>query len=561
VEDRIYRSLRTAQERELHGHPTPARPDAAPLPSGPAPIASAHSVAAASASVLSAPAPEAVHGPVAPAPHGPAQATDPLAIRWFTRGFGADRPRISIVGTLSLSVLIIAGFFGAREIVNKRHKHSGASESAAADSVGAMRVAAHHPDDAEDDNSGPVSVPSRFQHVHAPASHARARSTHAVALDEQPATEENASDESSDSPNSSPAAKSHHRLAAGTAMPGTSSHRAPEEPDASQLDVETTTQPFDRSVPAPSAVPNHDASSHEGTDHALPAPAGQQPAPATTPGPADHLTVQPNVASNQPGGPTNVQSNDSASSRWPLVPSASPAASASGTVQVSAEASNAPTLTIVPGRPDNIRATLAAQSGAAQSGALQSGQLPALAQQPLAEPIVNRPMDLPPAGPSQPTSVTGLFQDRPVQDRPEVAPVAAAIPQPGPNLLDTLDRTKVMSFQFRNAPWSLVLANFAFATGLELRMQAFPTGTFNRWDSARYTPTQTLTILNAELSKLGCQAKAVGTALYVVPATAGDGAIPASATVPANVPAVPPSSQLPQYPGVPVSGTATSGTR
>jgi hypothetical protein len=170
--------------------------------------------------------------------------------------------------------------------------------------------------------------------------------------------------------------------------------------------------------------------------------------------------------------------------------------------------------------------------------------------------MVNRPLDLPPARPSQPTSVTGLFQDR-----PEVAPVAAAIPQAGPNPLDTLDRTKVMSFQFRNAPWSLVLANFAIATGLELRMQAFPTGTFNRWDSARYTPTQTLTILNAELSKLGCQAKAVGTALCVVPATSGDGAIPASATVPAYVPAVPPSSQLPQYPGVPVSATSTSGAR
>jgi hypothetical protein len=517
--------------------------------------------------VLSAPAPEAVQGHVVPASHGVGRQTDPfLAFRWFTLGFGADRPRISIVGTLSLSVLISAGLFAAQMIVKPRHKHSGASESAAADSVGAMRVAAHHPDDAEDDNSGPVSVPSRFQHVHAPASHARARSTHAVALDEQPATEENASDESSDSPNSSPAAKSHHRLAAGTAMLGTSSRRAPEEPDASQLDVETSTQPFDRSVPAPSAVPNHDASSHEGADHAIPAPAGQQPAPATPPGPADHLTVQPNVAigsgrpafqaNTQPGAPTNAQSNDSASSRWPLVPSASPAPSASGTVQVSAEASNAPTLTIVPGRPDNIRATLAAQSGA-----LQSGQLPALAQQPPAEPIVNRPMDLPPARPSQPTSVTGLFQDRPVQDRPEVAPVAAAIPQPGPNPLDTLDRTKVMSFQFRNAPWTLVLAKFANATGLELRMQALPDGTFNRWDSARYTPTQTLAILNAELAKLGCQAKVVGTALCVVPATAGDGAIPASATVPANVPAVPSSSQLPQYPGVPVSGTATSGAR
>ena len=58
-----------------------------------------------------------------------------------------------------------------------------------------------------------------------------------------------------------------------------------------------------------------------------------------------------------------------------------------------------------------------------------------------------------------------------------------------------------MSFQFRNAPWTLVLAKFANATGLELRMQALPDGTFNRWDSARYTPSQTLAILNLELAK------------------------------------------------------------
>jgi hypothetical protein len=118
-----------------------------------------------------------------------------------------------------------------------------------------------------------------------------------------------------------------------------------------------------------------------------------------------------------------------------------------------------------------------------------------------------------------------------------------------------------MSFQFRNAPWTLVLAKFANATGLELRMQALPDGTFNRWDSARYTPTQTLTILNAELAKLGCQAKVVGTALCVVAMSPGDPTIPASGVVPASVPATPSSAQLPQYPGVPVSGTAASGAR
>ncbi len=107
-----------------------------------------------------------------------------------------------------------------------------------------------------------------------------------------------------------------------------------------------------------------------------------------------------------------------------------------------------------------------------------------------------------------------------------------------------------MSFQFRNAPWSLVLAKFASATGLELRMQAMPDGTFNRWDSARYTPTQTLAIMNSELAKLGCQAKIIGTSLYIVQAGSADGpaVVPASASMPASAP-------MPQYASAP--GTAT----
>src|SRR5262249_23369 len=106
---------------------------------------------------------------------------------------------------------------------------------------------------------------------------------------------------------------------------------------------------------------------------------------------------------------------------------------------------------------------------------------------------------------------------------------------------------------------TLVLAKFASATGLELRMQFMPDGTFNRWDSARYTPSQTLTILNAELAKLGCQAKIVGNALCVVPTGAGDGAIPASASMPA--PASQSSGQLPQFPGAPVNAAGTPNVR
>jgi beta-lactamase regulating signal transducer with metallopeptidase domain len=83
--------------------------------------------------------------------------------------------------------------------------------------------------------------------------------------------------------------------------------------------------------------------------------------------------------------------------------------------------------------------------------------------------------------------------------------------------LEILDGGRVMSLQFRNAPWSLVLTKFAQATGLELRMQAMPAGTFNRSDSSRYTPTQTLAVMNTELAKTGWRAKVVGTSLCVEP--------------------------------------------
>jgi hypothetical protein len=553
VEDRIYRSLRTAQERELQSHPSPAAPNPA--------------------AAASAPATEALVAHVAPSSHVNPPSSDPAAFRWFARGFGADRPRISIVGTLSLSVLISAGLFAAQMIVKPRHKRSGAEQNVAADSTGAMRLAAHPADDA-DDSSGPVSVSSRFQHVHAPATRAKSHPTHTVALAEQPAAEDNiakdsTADDSSGASNSAPAVKTHRHASASRSV-----QHAADEGDISRLDDEGPSQAVDRSAPAPSAASNQSVSNRDGAGHAAPTPVGPSPVPETAAAPSDHLTVQPNVgiaagqpgfqATAQPAVPTSAAPSDSASSRWPIVPSAAVSAppAVSGTVQVSAEASNAnaPTLTIVPGRPDSIAATLAAQAG----------RVPTLSQQPAADPIVNRPMDSPAARPSQPPSVNGLFQDRqdimpaaaPAQTPPAQAYAAQPIAAQSPaNSLETLDRTKVMSFQFRNAPWTLVLAKFANATGLELRMQALPDGTFNRWDSARYTPTQTLTILNAELAKLGCQAKVVGTALCVVAMSPGDPTIPASGVVPASVPATPSSAQLPQYPGVPVSGTAASGAR
>jgi hypothetical protein len=436
-------------------------------------------------------------------------------------------------------VLICAGVFAAQTIVIKlRHKHRAADESVAAES-NAMRVASHQADDAEDDQSGPVSVSSRFRHVQAPAAHSKPQSTHAAAVDEQVALDDHAEDSS----------KAHHR-----SSPSRSVQHAADDNESLQLDdVQGPPQPVDRSPQGPAASDAHGISQHQGADQMMPARPAQSPSAETVAAPSAHPTVQSYGVAGQPGFQavaqpavtTNSPAMD-ASSKWPLVPSAAtasaaPVAATSGAVQVSAEAANAnaPTLTIVPGRPDNL----------SLPGAAPTPRMQPIPQSQPADPTPARTAEASMALPGQPTSVYPVSQDRP----------DAAMPaQPVASPFEALDRTKVMSFQFRNAPWSLVLAKFAGATGLELRMQAMPDGTFNRWDSARYTPTQTLAILNAELGKIGCQAKVVGAALYIVPATPGD---PASAPSSAVMPAAASGSQLPQYPGVPASATATSGAR
>jgi hypothetical protein len=438
--------------------------------------------------------------------------------------------------------LICAGVFAAQTIVVKlRHKHHAADESVAAESKGAMRVASHQADDAEDDNSNPVSVPSRFRHVHAPAAHSKPQSTHATAVDEQVALDDHAEDSS----------KTIHR-----SSPSRAVQHAADDNESLQLDdVQGSPQPVDHSAQVPAGSDTHGNSQHQGADQMIPARPTQSPTAETVAAPSNHpagqsygggAAAQPAFqAAAQPAVTTNNQATDP-SSKWPLVPSAAtasavPVITPSGAVQVSAEASNvnASTLTIVPGRPDTL----------SLPGAAPTPRMQPIPQTPPADPMSARSAEASVALAGQPTNVYGGFPDR---------PDAATQAQPVANPLEALDRTKVMSFQFRNAPWSLVLANFASAMGFELRMQAFPVGTFNRWDSARYTPTQTLAILNSELAKIGCQARVVGTALYIVPAAPRD---PTPASPSAVMPAAASNSQLPQYPGVPASATATSGAR
>ncbi len=444
------------------------------------------------------------------------------------------------MGTLSLSVLISAGLFAAQRIFNPPQKHH--DDSVAADSSASLRLAAHTPDDADDDSTAPVSVSSHVRNVHAPGAHGHSRSARAVASEDQSSEDSLLSDATE-----SASAKSHHHASRAV-------QHAADEADSLPADLDGTAQTADRSSHAPL---DPMSSSRENAS-----PISQPQAPLQSSLPINQSAGQPAYPAAQPAMPASGQTMDVSSPQWPAAP-APPS-----TVQVSAEAANAntPTLTIVPGRPENF-----AMSGGSHAPVMQPiAQAPPVAPQPIAPqqvvpqqvvpqvvpvpamPITVQPIAAQPTGsPIQPMSQQ-VPANAPASHYSESSTVAPG--QPAANPLTSLDRTKVMSFQFRNAPWSLVLAKFASATGLELRMQAMPDGTFNRWDSARYTPTQTLAILNSELAKLGCQAKIMGTSLCIVQAGAADAATASPTVVPASA-STPASAPMPQYASVPGAAT------
>jgi hypothetical protein len=495
-----------------------------------------------------APAHVVVPAHVSAPSHAHIQPADAAGPRWFTRGLGGERPRISVVGTLSLSVLISAGLFAAQRIFNPPQKHH--DDTVAVDSSAALRLAAHTPDDADDDSAAPASVSSHAGHVHAPAAHGHSHSARAVASDDQ------SSDDSlvSDATDSASATKSHHH-ASRAVQPAT------DESDSLPADLDGTAQTANHSTHAPLDP----MSSLPGNASPVASQIAQPQAPLQSSLPINQSAALPSYPAGLPATPAGGQSVDLSNPQWPATQAGAGPAPTS-TVQVSAEAANTPTLTIVPGRPENF-----AIPGGQRAPVMQPiAQAPPVAPQPVAPqqvvpqqvapqyvpapapPITVQPIATQPtASPIQPTAQQ-VPADAPGSHYSELP--AAAPGQPAANPLTSLDHTKVMSFQFRNAPWSLVLAKFASATGLELRMQAMPDGTFNRWDSARYTPTQTLAILNSELAKLGCQAKIIGTSLYVVQAGAADAATAGPAVVPASA-SMPASAPMPQYASAP--GTAT----
>lgn len=181
--------------------------------------------------------------------------------------------------------------------------------------------------------------------------------------------------------------------------------------------------------------------------------------------------------------------------------------------------------------------------------AIPSQTATAVAEPPAALPSTAMPQSaLPQPSAQSPAGVdpvTGLINRRAAASTPDAAHSESV------NALAALDRSKVMSFQFRNAPWTVVLSQFAAETHLELRMQVVPQGVFNRWDATRYSPSQTLAILNSEIARAGCQLKLEGSVLRVVALSSS------TAQSAAARPATPSSlSLLPRSTGiVPVSGS------
>lgn len=62
---------------------------------------------------------------------------------------------------------------------------------------------------------------------------------------------------------------------------------------------------------------------------------------------------------------------------------------------------------------------------------------------------------------------------------------------------------KLMSFNFRFAPWEMVLKHFAEHAGLTLDLNVVPPGTFNYFDDGKFTVTQALDVLNGYLLQKG----------------------------------------------------------
>jgi hypothetical protein len=493
---------------------------------------------------------------------------------------GWNGGRVSIVGTLALSVLISSGLFSLQMISKWRRPKPAETEAKTAGLNQPLTIASAQNDaQPADDPADPAALatsPSQPAALPADAGDTAHHGLDGIFAANNKVT--------SDSRSAS----------------GTNAGRAPYAPDPIDLSNASGAAVDNRTVMAPEAdtergsllggQPTLRPTGHAASDQNTTANLDLVPEPPHDP--ADRAAVQspskppaasqPNAvqglfehagASRQPIGRLSQDTAESSPPSQPagsknvnlvewnrLAPEAAPVAPAAATQvpEVADAARNsldAPGPVILPGRNEAASGSPAAgispavtHAAGTTSGtndviqANASPQLRDLAERPAADPTQIPPAAVPTTSGNDP--VSGLFDHRPAAAAPDAAHSVAA------NALAALDHSKVMSFQFRNAPWTVVLAQFAAETHLELRMQSVPQGVFNRWDSARYSPSQTLAILNSELGRTGCQLKLEGNVLRVSSLSPTTTAAP---THPAAAPSA--SAWLPQSSGiVPVSG-------
>jgi len=456
--------------------------------------------------------------------------------------------RVSIVGTVLLSVLISTGIFSL-QMISKWRRPKAAQPVAKTESLDQPLTIASTQDDAQptnDPTDSPAPAPSPAPSVQ-------------TASDPDPSAQRGLDE-----------FFSNNKQAVASSSPSTGetkAYRAPYAPDPVDLSSASEHAADHRPAMAPEAAADHDSL-------AAAQPTAPSSLPSATPAgvyqqTASNMTVSPasqDAAAEQPAALLSSQSS-SPSSEVPGLPApsqrpqfarpantnvadwnrpvpATPVAAtqAPNTIEGSHGSLDAPGPVILPGRATGPVAPISAVAvPTVVPAAATVDALPPLRD--LSQPAPAAPQQVASAAASMPAGVdpvTGLYDHRPNAVSPE-----ADHPETT-SALAPLDRTKVMSFQFRNAPWTVVLSQFAAETHLELRMQAVPQGVFNRWDSARYSPSQTLAILNSEIARTGCHLKLEGSVLRVCQLTPT-----ASPTQSASSA----SAWLPQSSGiVPVSG-------
>jgi hypothetical protein len=448
--------------------------------------------------------------------------------------------RVSIVGTVLLSVLISSGLFSL-QLISKWRRPKPTDTVAKADSI-----------------EQPLTIAQDESQV--PNESADSQTTAVASKDASSAQSASHPEDSDQRGLDDFFANTKKEVGGRASVAHATTSRAPYAPDPVDVSAASGSPADTRTVMAPEAAAERGLPSSEqpappaGQPDPLPAvpsnPAPGAPSVVDLSAPPAYRSATPSAAqvetasmspSTQPQvtpGMNVAQWNRSAQPAAPGAPAALPASASTDTTH---SLLDAPGPVIMPGRSAGPESTA--------TGGPSSAVVPAAATSDPSSQLRDYSQSAPsaPGAGVLPTTpgidpVTGLVR------RPAAPPELA-----GPEVstaLASLDRSKVMSFQFRNAPWTVVLSQFAAETHLELRMQKVPQGVFNRWDATRYSPSQTLAILNSEIARAGCQLKLDGSVLRVV-----DLAPSTAQNAPTHAASPSPLSLLPQSSGiVPVSG-------